>query len=61
MTEDCVYYNNGYCTLDPRGILCECSSNHRAHGVICPKKPHDRPEGGYLHDESNDGPYDVDG
>lgn len=30
------------------------------HGVSCPKAPHG-PEGGYLHDEDDDRPYDVDG
>ena len=31
------------------------------HGRTCQKKPHDNPEGGYLHGEDDDTPYDVDG
>lgn len=27
----------------------------------CQKVPHDNPSGGYLHDENDDSPYDVDG
>lgn len=27
----------------------------------CPKAPHDKRDGGYLHDENDDRPYDVDG
>ena len=30
------------------------------HGIDCPKQPHLQ-ELRYLHDESDDGPYDVDG
>lgn len=30
------------------------------HGKSCPKKPHDETRGGYLHDEHDDQPYDVD-
>ena len=31
-----------------------------AHGIDCPKAKHG-PEGGYLHGEDDDTPYDVDG
>lgn len=57
----CPYWNNDRCTFDPKGVLCECAPNKRAHGVICLKKSHDRLDGGYLHAETDDTPYDVDG
>ncbi len=31
------------------------------HPIDCEKVPHDKPGGGYLHDEDDDRPYDVDG
>jgi len=31
------------------------------HGISCKKQPHDNPDGGYLHEESDDSSYDVDG
>ena len=31
------------------------------HPVDCRKALHDKPEGGYLHGEDDEAPYDVDG
>ncbi len=31
------------------------------HGIDCKKAPHNNPNGGYLHHEDDDRPYDVDG
>ena len=31
------------------------------HGQTCEKKPHNNPDGGYLHGEDDDTPYLVDG
>ena len=31
------------------------------HGVTCTKRTHTQGQGGYLHGQEDDGPYDVDG
>lgn len=39
----------------------EKPADEPVHGLTCIKAPHDNPGGGYLHDETDDSPYDVDG
>lgn len=43
------------------GWSCPRRDSHMIHGRTCEKKPHDNPQGGYLHAEDDDTPYDVDG
>lgn len=62
-TTGCGYENDAVRVTGriPAGLRSPSATESDPKILVCPKVPHDLPEGGYLHDENDDRPYDVDG
>jgi hypothetical protein len=59
---NCPGYRRSDYGAEPTCKYCAApEATHWTHGKTCEKKPHDNPNGGYLHGEDDDTPYDVDG